>query len=387
MTRGCVVSPTSSAQEWQRLVGGRVVVRHRTPDGASTDVVGLLETVTTTSLVLRRDPGRRPASRDATGASVVVALADVLAGKAVPPRPSRPAPPHRALGVVDLESVTALHWRALDRARWGGWLLRASGGFTSRGNSLLPLGEPDRPPTQAVHDARAWYAARGLPALACLPRVAAGGVALEGAPFEAAAAALADDGWRVVDGAGALVLTAATAGLRSSAPAGHDHLGGLTWDLQDRPDDAWLAAYRYRGSALPPAGLALLLSAAEQVFASVRDGSRTVAVARGSVAGGWAGLTAVEVDPGYRRRGLATALLGMIAAWASRRGAAATYLQVGLENLVAQAMYTAAGFEVHHAYDYLAYDDLAYDDLARDYEAYDDLAHDYQAHDHRRASA
>jgi GNAT superfamily N-acetyltransferase len=173
------------------------------------------------------------------------------------------------------------------------------------------------------------------------------GTAADPVPAHTREAFLAD-GWRVRERAGALVLTAATAGLRAQPrlPA------GLRLDLAAEPDQAWLGTYHYRGQAVPPIGRALLLSAPEQAFASVRAGGRTVAVARGSLAGGWAGLTAVDVDAGYRRQGLAGAMLAAIATWAWRRRAPAIYLQVADENAAAIAMYADAGFTVHHRYDY-----------------------------------
>jgi GNAT superfamily N-acetyltransferase len=92
------------------------------------------------------------------------------------------------------------------------------------------------------------------------------------------------------------------------------------------------------------------------VFASVRETGtegRTVAVARGSLGGGWAGLTAVEVIPEMRRRGLGTVLLGAIADWARRSGTVPLYLQVAESNITAQRVYRTAGFAIHHRYDYL----------------------------------
>lgn len=86
----------------------------------------------------------------------------------------------------------------------------------------------------------------------------------------------------------------------------------------------------------------------------MRDGARTVACARGtSVGGGWARVTAVEVDPAYRRRGLARVLLGAVARWAWSRGALSTYLQTAETNTTAQALYLSAGFVPHHRYDYV----------------------------------
>ena len=85
----------------------------------------------------------------------------------------------------------------------------------------------------------------------------------------------------------------------------------------------------------------------------MRDGDRVVAVARGSLGGGWAGITAVEVDPGHRRRGLARLLLARLAGWGARRGARSMFVQVGEINEAALRLYESAGFARHHRYDYV----------------------------------
>ena len=61
----------------------------------------------------------------------------------------------------------------------------------------------------------------------------------------------------------------------------------------------------------------------------------------------------MEVTPAYRRRGLARALLTVVAGWGRGLGSASVYLQVAETNAVATAAYASAGFEPHHRYDYL----------------------------------
>jgi GNAT superfamily N-acetyltransferase len=243
------------------------------------------------------------------------------------------------------------HWRAPRRERLGpppGWLLRAAEGFTNRANSVLPLGDPGLPLPDAVAAVRRWYEAQGRPPRAATPAPRADDP--DAAVLAGAAAAFAADGWTPIAGAGAEVLVAPTAELL--AP-GADPPAGLRVVLLDEPDAAWLDRYHYRGQPMAPAGLALLTSAPRQVFAAVRDGAATVAVARGSVAHAWAGVTAVEVAPQHRRQGLARLLLGVIAEWAWRSGGGSTFVQVGEANDAALRLYLAAGFSRHHTYAYL----------------------------------
>lgn len=331
----------TAGRQWDSRIGQRVVVRYRLDDGGQTDVVGELTGV---------DEALHVASRHGP---VRVRLDQVVAARVVPPRPTRPGPPHRTISITDLESVMALHWQALETERLGGWLLRASAGFTGRANSALPLGDPGLPVSEALDCVQTWYASRGLPAKLALAGPADGGVADDDGPANAARSVAVSRGWEVVPDGSALVMTARTADLRGPR-TGRALPPGLTLVPAREPDDAWLANYRYRGQELPPAALALLRSASEQVFVSFRDADgATVAVARGSLGGGWAGLTAVEVIPEWRRRGLAAGLLRAVVDWAGRARTVSVYLQVAESNLAAQELYRDAGFTVHHRYDYL----------------------------------
>jgi len=232
-------------------------------------------------------------------------------------------------------------WRGQGRWVGGeGWLLRAAGGFTGRANSALATGDPGMPLADAVAEVSRWYTARGLPAMVAVP------YPIDGPQDSILDEFLAGLGWPVRSGA-ATVMTAASAAV---ADATADAAAAV--DLDAEPDEPWLARYRYRGRPLPPIARELLLSAPWQRFASAREAGRTIAIGRVAVAGGWAGLTAVEVDPRHRRRGLGRAITGALAAAAVQHGAEGLYLQVENDNAAARALYRLAGFADHHAYHY-----------------------------------
>src|SRR4051812_49911052 len=91
-------------------------------------------------------------------------------------------------------------WRPLEVETLGDWLLRASGGFTPRGNSALALGSPGRPLDDTGAAVESWYVSRGLTPPVQLPLDAsAGGIAEQ----------LAGRGWR--PGVGGHVGTAGAA--------------------------------------------------------------------------------------------------------------------------------------------------------------------------------
>jgi GNAT superfamily N-acetyltransferase len=316
----------------------------------ATDVLGDLLRVDGRTLLVRTRRGE-----------VSVRLDDVLAGRPIPPAPTRRGAgatrTARPPSVAHLLEVLAAHWRAPQEERLGGWTLRSAAGFTGRANSALPLGAPGMPAREAVARVDAWYRARGLTPMAMLPArepVPApwreAGPDLADRALERARETFEAAGWRVRPDAGGLTLTVATARLAAVPP---DVPSGLGLTLDPTPDAGWLGRYRYRGQALPPHAGLLLRSAPEQVFASVRHGPSTVAVARGSLGHGWGCVTAVDVAPEYRRRGLSGALLAALAAWALGRGARSTMVQVARGNAAALAAYRRAGFEVHHGYEYL----------------------------------
>jgi ribosomal protein S18 acetylase RimI-like enzyme len=260
-----------------------------------------------------------------------------------------------AISIRDLEEAAAKGWRAPEQFRMkgdcrgqgrggggGGWLLSAASGFTGRANSALATGDPGMPLADAIAEVGRWYAARGLPALVSVAYPIGDPHASPVDRF------LAGRGWPVRSGA-ATVMTAAA---RAVADETADAAAAVRVDLDAEPDEPWLARYRFRGQALPPIARRLLLSAPWQRFASVREAGRTIAVGRLAVADGWAGLTAVEVDPAHRRRGLGRAITGALAAAAADRGAANLYLQVLDDNSAARTLYRQAGFADHHGYHY-----------------------------------
>jgi GNAT superfamily N-acetyltransferase len=275
--------------------------------------------------------------------------------------------------ISELEQAAALAWRAPVEERLGGWLLRAAGGFTGRANSALAIGDAGRPVGDAVEAVCRWYEARQLPPMIALPRP------LRGSDQCGLDHYLDGLGWHIRSGT-AVVMTAETAVLalrlqiavpKAGTPvvpmaakpavplAGQSAMPG-TGKLADagrpefsaEPDDAWLSVYNYRGSPAPPIARELLLSAPAQVFVTIRDGGVPVAVGRLGVSCGWGGLTAIEVRPDHRRRGLGTAITAALIAAAAESGTRRIYLQVEEGNTAALALYARCGFRSHHCYHY-----------------------------------
>jgi N-acetylglutamate synthase len=314
-------------------VGRRVVVRRRLEvvEGRQLygDVLGDLVSWSEGVLVVRR--------RD--GSLVSVSESDVVAGKPVPPPPA-PRPPHTGEA---LARVAASGWPAVDVEHLGDWWLQAADGFTGRANSVQPAGSPGVPLEAALERVREFYAARGLPAWI---QVVVGS-ALE--------AALLERGW-VVQTSGKEAWATTEVWVRPLAGLVGAESGIELGEL----DEEWERLY----------GRSLASSAARHVLtggagdssvsvpvalARLRAPSGSlIAIGRGVVTGPWLGISAVEVVPEQRRRGLAQRIIAGLARWGTEGGAQWAYLQFGEENTAARALYQKLGFRPDHQYRYYA---------------------------------
>jgi N-acetylglutamate synthase len=285
------------------VIGQRVVIRRLLrgetgPSGgpAMTDLLGVCTSWGDGRCVVQPEDGE----------PVEIAIADIVSGKPVPPRPSvrMRVSPH------DAELHTASLWATVETTALGDWVLRTDtapvGRLRRRGNSCLAMGDPGVPFDDAAATVRAFYEERGRTPYVQVEK---------GTPEEDAFAAA---GW-VVD------------------PTG---------DAEQRL--ASLTQVRRRIRAVP-----------EQT-SLVADGPRAVVTiddrARGEAAidGDWIGVHAIEVDPGHRRQGLATAVLADLLEWGAEQGATTVWLHVETDNAPALAWYDVLGLAPHHSCRYLA---------------------------------
>jgi N-acetylglutamate synthase len=250
-----------------------------------------------------------------SGEPVEIALADIVSGKPVPPRPSV----RQRVSAHDAELHVLSLWPDVETRPLGGWLLRAAppfeGRLRRRANSVLAMGDPCMPLAEAVPAIHAFYAERDRPALA---QVAVGSteeddlVALGWAPVP-------DKDNHFMIGSGAQVLR--------NAPRPPEHGVVSLSDAADTP------------------------SGARPVRAQAEIGDR--ARGRAALDGDWVGLHTVEVQPDHRRRGLATRIIVELLDWAAGLGATTAWLHVETHNAGAIALYESLGFETHHTTRYL----------------------------------
>lgn len=288
------------------VVGQRVVVRHLLSDGRATDVLGVCLAWGEESLVL-----------DTDGGHVEIALATVVTGKPVPPRPSvRARVPAREIEqrVLSLWPADAVETEAL-----GEWQLRAAVAAEvadrRRANSVVAMGAPGV--ADAVDRVHEWYAARGRrPQAQVVP----------GSDEEAG---LLAHGWTPLpDGEAHCQLAAVSQALRTCNAV-----------LLDRG----VRSNSHHDEVTPR---------------YMESGPRVVVDlpgARGEAAldGDWLGLHSIEVNSDRRRQGLGTAIVAYLLDWGAEQGARTAWLQVETANTAAVAAYARLTFRTHHTYRFL----------------------------------
>jgi N-acetylglutamate synthase len=251
-----------------------------------------------------------------TGEPVEIALADIVSGKPVPPRPSVR---HRVTA-YDAELHVLSLWPDVETRPLGGWLLRAAppydGRLRRRANSVLAMGDPLMPLAEAEQAIHTFYDERDRPALAQVETTSAEEAALVGA------------GWTPVpDKDNDFMIGSVAQVLRHAPPPPEEGVVRLS----ERPDA--------RSGTRPL-----------RAEAEIGDQAR----GRAALDGEWVGLHTVEVHPDHRRRGLATQVIVELLDWAAGLGATTAWLHVETHNAGATALYDGLGFRTHHTSRYLS---------------------------------
>lgn len=246
-----------------------------------------------------------------------------------------------------LESAMAQTWPAVEQQRLGGWVLRASGGFTNRANAALTSADPGRPVEAAMDAAAAWYAERELP----LRIVRTGPVGFDvRRRVDPVVEAALDRGCRAHSAAHVMVAPTARVLQRCSEV----DLGPV--NLATALPPRWLTAYGRSRALMPGASEEVLTGSPAQIFAwsgAPEEDGDVWAIGRLGIADGWGGLAAVWVDPARRRSGAGRLITTALVRAATQGGIRRLHLQVEVDNGAAIALYKALGFERHHDYVYL----------------------------------
>ncbi|MGW6693789.1 N-acetylglutamate synthase, CG3035 family [Rhodococcus sp. NPDC054953] len=305
-------------------LGSRVVLRYKLPPGYPqplTDMIGELVALTP-AVVVRAQDGR----------VAQVERGQVVALKEIGARPVA------TREIRALELAAADGWPGTDQSWIDGWLARAGAGITGRANSAAPLGRAHRIGDLHSGDTldrlHAWYAERRLPLTLLLPdRLGA-----------------APDGWTV--SAEVQVMAADITNL--TLPDGESMV-----TVDPAPGAGW-RSLRRPGTGVSDREVAVLTAVrdGELGFGVLgAAGSEPLGIARAAITEApdgrrWVGLTAVEVAPAHRRRGLGMLVCAEMIRWGRDHGATHAYVQVRADNPGALELYRTLGLIDHHRYRY-----------------------------------
>jgi N-acetylglutamate synthase len=315
----------------RRVVVRRVLAGRAGPSGgpAMTDLLGVMESWSARSTVVRAEDG----------STTEIALADIVSGKPVPPRPS----PRMRVDAERACLMSNASWPAVHTEPLGDWLLRASGGFSARANSVMAVGDPGVPFSEALDRVVDFYSSHNLAPWAQVVVGSANGQRFTDAGWDTARPGEADSEFQMAS------VAQASRAARSLLPAAAPP---VTFGTTATP--AWLANDDRARSHLDDA-VAVLEGPEDVGFGVVLGvGGRASAKGRVSCHGDWAGITDVWVSPEHRRQGLGSVVMAALLEWAAERGATTAYLQVRGDNPPALALYATLGFRTHHTYRYLA---------------------------------
>lgn len=232
-----------------------------------------------------------------------------------------------------LEECAFNGWAARQTLVVGGWLLRLSGGYTQRANSVNAL-DPVMPTEKILEIAEAFYTRHALPTIFRLSPLAP----------ESADTILEMAGYRHFDSS--LVLTAKLDARHSPAET----------RIEAVPSPAWLDGYARASDMSDPHRAihdAMVSSiAVSTAFATIYDAGEEVGFGLATYERGVIGIFDVAVFAARRGQGHGRRIINTLLAWGSRQGAKTSFLQVGAQNDIARTLYASLGFSESYRYHY-----------------------------------
>lgn len=246
-----------------------------------------------------------------------------------------------SLAEADVESIERATLAAVAPQRvetLPGWLLPMDGGTVGRARSAVPLshGAALAADVEALDAIAETYRTHGFVPRFRLPDTPA---------WATAHAHLTARGFERVQPT--LTQTAPLAAL--AALASHPSV-----ELAAQPDAAWMAMFLGEGmDSVDGASRSQALARAQgTLFASLREGGRTLACGAASYGFGWLSVHGMRTALDQRGRGLASAVMRAMADEAARRGITRVFLQVDAANTPALSLYRRIGFETAWPYVY-----------------------------------
>jgi GNAT superfamily N-acetyltransferase len=306
------------------LIGQRLTLRLRDPEGGYRDLVGILESATT----IRKRSGEI-VEFDPSQIAIVHPIKELSqkAGTGAP----------LSLRIAELEDLSTRTWPPREIKEIGKWQVRISEGVTYRANSVFvagppPFGEPGVELDLALKQVEKIYAESELPAVFHLVTPL----------YSEFADHLIENGWKEKVGAAFMVCDIA------SSPDYAKTLQEKNVILlnEGAPTAEFLALHNDEV-------LETIMNSYPARYLSLLSDGATVATARMAISESWAIVTRLIVAQSHRRQGLAELLMQAAISIAREDGVQKMCLQVDRTNPAALALYEKLGFRVHHTYSFI----------------------------------
>lgn len=317
------MTPRSPAQApGSNLIGQRLTLRIRLPEGGFRDIVGTLESE---SSIRKRD-----------GSLVYFQPREVAIWREIVPVPDRAgkgAP--LSVRIQEIELAANHTWPAKEQVQLGEWILRASGKFTKRANSVLAIGSPGTDIDMAIKGVIEFYSSRNLPPIfhIALPTYIELGNRLR------------NQGWHSDISVNVMVADIVEVLGPWDSKGGENE---YSREIVDAPSKEWISFQNDQG-------VSEIMNRVPARYASLRLKGSLIAVGRASNFEKWTVLTRLFVHSDYRGRGIGREFISFILQDALELGATKVALQVDGKNAEAISLYEKIGFRLHHTYEYFSY--------------------------------
>ncbi|MDR3692297.1 MAG: GNAT family N-acetyltransferase [Fimbriimonas sp.] len=236
-----------------------------------------------------------------------------------------------------LEELTLNAWPAIRVMHYDGWVIRFSGGYTRRANSVNLLAPSTISLREKVAYCEEVYRQAGLSTV-----------------FKICPTPDSEELDRILADLGYELQGAADVMTCPLQPAPEEH--PIDFRIDSELTDWWFgAAERLNGVNVHlHRHLEQILHNIEpkHAFASIRDGAVPIAIALAVVERNWMGLYDIVTAVPFRRKGFGRHLVLSLMDWARDDGVENAYLQVMSDNMPAVALYGSMGFETRYRYWY-----------------------------------
>ena len=295
-------------------IGLRMSIRMHDPAGGYRDILGTLVSPTT---IQKKD-----------GSLVSFDPERIALWRKVTPRIDRAGKGSPlSLRIDEIERAAAATWPATEEVLLGDWILRASGKFTMRANSVLALGAPNIDIHSAISQVIEFYRERDL-----TPTIH---IALP--TYVELDELLAREGWDEKLVVHVMVCDIHGSELKARTEG--------TWEFSQSPSEEWIQLQSDEGARA-------IMESYPAIYTGLRIGGELVAIGRAANFEKWTVLTRLFVIPNRRGKGLGGELVIQLLNAASQAGATKALLQVDSKNSPAIGLYKKLGFSLHHAYKY-----------------------------------